>query len=99
MRQLAGHIELEPEASTIAEECATYLDTEEETLTADAVTELITNGEFIGCVADVAILVAEEQKEFDAAHTGGDGTGSSASIRGMAVTGLASLMLGLVGLM
>jgi len=99
MRKLAGHIESAPEASIIAEECATYLDTEEETLTADAVTELITNGEFVGCVADVAILVAEEQKEFDGAHTGGDGTGSSASIRGMAVAGLASLMLGLAGLM
>lgn len=100
MRQLAGHVEMPPEAATIAEECATYLDTEEDTLTADAVTEKILDGEFIGCVADVAMLVAEEQKDYDASHTGGgdDGT-SSASISGMAVTGLASVFLGLVGLM
>jgi len=94
-RNLAGHIEVAPEAVTIADECAIYLDTEEETITADAVTEKILDGEFIGCVADVAILVAEEQKEFDSSHGGG----SSASIYGMTVAGLATFFLGLVGLM
>jgi len=96
LRKLAGHLTQEPEAAIIADECAVYLDTEEETLTPDAVTDVLLNGEFIGCVADVAISVAEEQKEFDAAHKSGGS--SSSSIHGMVVTGLAAVFLGLVGL-
>lgn len=97
-RHLAGHLAQEPVADTIAEECATYLDTEEDTLTADAVTEVLLNGEFIGCVADVSILVAEEQAEFAKDHGSGDST-SSANIQSMVMVGLVSFLLGLVGLM
>jgi len=95
LRKLARRLAKEPEAATIADECAVYLDTEEETLTPDAVTDVLLNGEFVGCVADVAISVAEEQKEFDGAKSGGS---RISSIRGMAVTGLAAIFLGLVGL-
>mmetsp|Transcript_4281 Transcript_4281/g.9994 ORF Transcript_4281/g.9994 Transcript_4281/m.9994 type:complete len:377 (+) Transcript_4281:64-1194(+) len=107
MRKLAGHLPAArwtfataPDAATVADECAIYLDTEEETLTADAVTEKILDGEFIGCVADVAMLVAEEQKEYTANPFpigGGDGTSASSHV--MAFTGLATVLLGLVGFM
>ncbi|KAL3926511.1 MAG: hypothetical protein SGBAC_013450 [Bacillariaceae sp.] len=99
-RKLAGHLAVEPDAATVVDECAIYLDTEEDTLTADAVTEKILDGEFIGCVADVALLVAEEQKEFAADHnTGGSGTDGSSSSHVMVVTRLAAVLLGLVGFM
>mmetsp|Transcript_4286 Transcript_4286/g.10003 ORF Transcript_4286/g.10003 Transcript_4286/m.10003 type:complete len:380 (+) Transcript_4286:1880-3019(+) len=102
MRKLAGHLPAEPDAVTVADECAVYLDTDEETITADAVAEKILDGEFIGCVADVAILVAEEQKEYVKVHnTGGGGDTTSAGNPTMAVsTGLvAVLSLGLVRIM
>lgn len=100
MRQLAGHLPMEPDAATIADECAVYLDTEEDTLTADAVTSKILDGEFIGCVADVAILVAEEQNQYAADHGSNTDTGSSSSSAlGMAAAGLASVFVAFIGLM
>ncbi|CAJ1965479.1 unnamed protein product [Cylindrotheca closterium] len=93
-RKLAGHLATEPDAATVVEECAVYLDTEEETLTSDAVTELLLDGEFIGCVADVAILVAEEQKEFAMDHND-DSTSSGNSV--LTISGLAAALLSLVG--
>lgn len=98
-RKLAGHLATEADAAMVADECAVYLDTEEGTLTADAVTEKMLEGEFIGCVADVAILVAEEQKEFAATqNSGGTDNGttpSSSHVVGVGV--LATALLGLVG--
>ncbi|CAJ1965497.1 unnamed protein product [Cylindrotheca closterium] len=110
MRNLAGHLPTEPDASTVVDECAVYLDTEEETLSADAVAAKLLDGEFIGCVADVAILVAEEQTAFAMAQDdmgNGDGNenttdGSSGNrVLTSSVNGLVAIVvvLGLVGLM
>ncbi|CAJ1965495.1 unnamed protein product [Cylindrotheca closterium] len=98
-RKLAGHVATEPDAAIVVDECAVYLDTEEEALTSDAVTDKILDGEFISCVADVAILVAEEQKEFAMDHNNGDQSASSSRNSVMSVTVFAAVFLGLVGLM
>jgi len=86
-----------PNPVIVAEECAIYLDTKEETITEDAIASKILEGEFVGCVADIAILVAEEQVEF--AGDSGIGGSSPANRTPMAIAGLLSAFLGLVSLM
>jgi len=83
----------------IAEECAGYLDTEDGTITEDGIAGKILEGEFVGCVADISILVAEEQAGSAGDKDAGGKGKSAASRTSMAIAGLLSALLGLISLM